>query len=394
MKTSSVLRSAALALVMVLLSGCGTLKVTMGVLKPEVIRAEVDRELVDKLLPTVLGSTDQTIVSDVEKLRDAHKEVYVRLRKQYEQRAATLADPAQTQLLRIARSLTNDFDSNTARLYGSLSNDLQQYRATIINVNKGTLGVRPGDDRYQPTVDALLVWHRRVAQASTLIEGDIASKVQSASAVIAANRGGGLSIPDLKAIVAAEKATIQAEKSAVNAYLSQLSVQNSPVAFAVANAKDEDWATRYNYVNADSYGGAADVAIKLDPSTGNYLLKGLSFDPSDVAAVASKVTTQALLVSAQLAGVPIKSPSPPAAGAAGAALATSSGALADAQASLETRRAQDEARKVALLAIANVILNEEQDFKSADANTRKAAIAAIRRAFETRQAILRSSSTP
>ncbi|MBN8479615.1 MAG: hypothetical protein J0L91_11700, partial [Burkholderiales bacterium] len=67
--------------------------------------------------------------------------------------------------------------------------------------------------------------------------------------------------------------------------------------------------------------------------------------------------------------------------------------LADAQARVATRAAQDQARKVALLAIANVIVNEESDLKSTDDKKRRAAIEAIRNAFLTREAILRPAAS-
>ncbi|MDM0122593.1 hypothetical protein [Variovorax arabinosiphilus] len=379
------LRLAMLVVVGASLVGCGNLTVTMGVLRPDVVRAELDKELVSRLLPTIVASTPVSIFEDVERLRSAHRQAYAELRVQYEASAAKLPQPAQGGLRGAAADLTGDFDRNTGAFYRDLTSDLRKYRAELIARLDGRYTVTPAEGVYFPTVDILRVWQKRVAQASSAIRGDIAAKVKDAAEVIQRAAAGALVVPDLQG-------WIRAEQSKVVDYVAQLSIQSSPAAYAVANADDTAWAERYNYVLARSHGGASDVAIKLDPATGNYLLKGLSFDPSDVAAVASKVTTQALLVSAQIAGVPIKQSAAPADGVAGKALTVSSGAMVDAQIALETRRQQEDVRKAALVALANVIVNEENDFKSATDETRRAAVAVIRNAFDKRASVIRPTA--
>jgi len=86
-------------------------------------------------------------------------------------------------------------------------------------------------------------------------------------------------------------------------------------------------------------------------------------------------------------GVPVKSAAPAADGTTGKALSDSSTALANAQAGLEARRAQDQARRAALLALASVIVSEEAEL-GGDDGRRKAAVSAIRGAFEARQPAL------
>ncbi len=366
------------------LAGCGNLKVTMGVLKPEVVRQHMDKELVSKLLPVALAATPATIGADVGNLRDSHRAAYASLQKRYELEAAKLPQPAQGQLLSIARDLTGDFSANTAPLYADLQSDLVKYQADLKRTMAGRYSLAQNDADQATVVEMLRVWQQRVQQTSAAITRDIRKSVANAAESIK-SKSGSLAVPDTRGWV-------REELAGVTNQLAQISVQNSPAAYAVANASDANWAESYNHVLARSAGGASDVAIKLDPFTGNYLLKGLSFDPSDVAAVAAKVTTQALLVAAQVAGVPVKLASAPDDGSAGKALAQSSGALADAQAAVETRRVRDDARKAALMAIANVIVNEEIDFKSADADTRKAAIAAIRTALDKRLTLIRPAN--
>lgn len=358
------------------LSGCGTLNVTMEVLDPQVIQREQEKLLVTYGIPKALAATDASIGSAVQQMRQAHREFYQELRDTDYARAATLAPKPAHDLRAIADTRLGNFDQRVGSMYQSLAASLQQYRAALVRALNGRYTVAPQDPNYYEVLQILRTWQDTVFDVQQRITKDTRSTVKAA---------GGADAPLL--------AAVEAEIAAITSALAQVSLQDSPYAYAVASAKPGQWSDGYNKVYTYGSFGATDVAIKLDPDTGNYLLKGLSFDPSDVAAVASKVSAQALLLATQIAGVPVKLSTPPADDAAGAALAKSSGALADAQARVATRAAQDEARKVALLAIANVIVNEESDLKSTDDKKRRAAIEAIRNAFLTREAILRPAAS-
>ena len=95
--------------------------------------------------------------------------------------------------------------------------------------------------------------------------------------------------------------------------------------------------------------------------------------------VASKVTTQALLIASQIAGVPVQTQ--PQAGTSGAALATSSRALVGA----EKARAQQNllllSHKDALRSLAGTILREWPSLDNDDDAKRMAAISASRAGF-------------
>ena len=387
MSARCIWRTAALGLLCVTLAACGNLRVTVGVLDPKVARSQLDQDLVDKLLPTIQGSTPQTIEGEVEKLRVAHRDAYRKLRVRYEADAAKLPEPTRTGLLSLARGLTDGFESRTRDLYRDLRLDLQQYRADVTQRMGTRFTLGPGDADYAGVVAVLRVWQQRVTQTAAIIRAELDQATVDAAETFRKNAGLAANAPEAESL----KREVLV---GVDSQLAQLSIQNSPFAHAVANAPDMAWTERYNQVVAQSWGGASDVAIRLDPKTGNYMLKGLSFDPSDVAAMASKVTTQAMLVAAQMAGVPVKSITTPPTNTPGAALAASSSALADAQASLVTRQAKVKARQQALQEIAQAILSEEADLKSTDATTRQAAVAAIRSALDKRLAIIRSTATP
>jgi hypothetical protein len=363
-----VLRFAVLGTLVVGLAACGSMSVTMEVLNPEVVQRKADQALVATGLVKLSGATDETIELTVRKLKVTHRQAYVRLRDLYLAEAAAKPGKTADALKLLANSQLQSFSTNTNQYYADLASGLRKYRDDLRDVLNGNYSVSPTDARYWQVVNILKAWDNRLRQVSSEIADNISSSVPVPQAVT------------------------EMVVSNVKTDLAQISLQNSPFAFSVANAPDSDWSGGYNNVYTTGQFGATDVAIKLDPHTGNYLLKGLSFDPSDVAAVAAKVTTQALLLSAQIAGVPVKSSAPVADGTAGKALAASSTALADAQAGLEARRAQDQARKSALLALASVILSEEAELAGDDAR-RRAAVAAIRAAFEARQPALLPPAT-
>ena len=80
-------------------------------------------------------------------------------------------------------------------------------------------------------------------------------------------------------------------------------IQQSPYVYYVASADEKKWAPKFDQTAGRGTFGNTDIAIKaLAP--GNFTIKGISFNPADVAATASKVTSQTVLLAAQVAGVP------------------------------------------------------------------------------------------
>ena len=369
-------RIAMAGLVALVLTACGSLTVTMEVLNPDVVQRQQDKALIAGI-PKVLGTSDEQIAATVRNIKQTHRKGYEKIRERYSADASKLPEPAARAKRAMGDALVLGFDERVKKEYSALMDDLRQYRQDLRRTLGARYSVTPPDPQYSGVLEILRNWQFRLAQFNAFVRDDVREISKQ---------------PGATSLTLVEGNEVNAALAALNDELAQISIQNSPFAHAVASAPSEDW-SGYNKVHTIGNFGSTDVAIKLDPHTGNYLLKGLSFDPSDVAAVASKVATQGLLLAAQVAGVPVKLGSTPDAAAAGGALATSSGALADTQASLEGRRARDQARKAALLTIANVIVNEEADLKGGDAE-RKAAVAAIRNAFEKREAILRPTSTP
>lgn len=366
------------------LSGCGSLNVEMQVLNPAVVRAFLDDELTSKLLPQVIASTPESLRNQVDRLETQHRAAYKWLADTYRKEAENLPVNAKTKLRQLANDLESDVNTNPQQVnfYAALLNDLIGYANNLRKLQAGRAGIAPKDAGYDKVLYMLRQWQQRVTQAERVISEEIRVAGEKLVNEIPGGNAG-----------AALKNAVDDHLSGLERQLTQISIQNSPAAYAVANAPECSWSTSYNQVLTSAKGGTSDVAIRLDNRTGNYLLKGLSFDPSDVAAVAAKVTTQAVLLTAQAAGVPVKTSSTPADGTIGKALAASSGALANAQATLETGRAQDEARRASLLSLAQTIVGEERDLAGDDA-TRRAAMAAIRNALEKRLTLIRPATTP
>jgi hypothetical protein len=366
------------------LAGCGTLDVRMQVLDPAVVRNFLDAELSSRLLPQIVASTPESLRNQVDRLHEQHREAYRLLADGYRREAAKLPDGQRALLVGLADALVTDFNQNPKQraFYEGLRAGLVADAGALRQLLGSRQGLARADPDHDRMMHALRTWQQRVAQAERVIADDIRSSGRQLVSALPGAAGAAV----LQNLVAGPLAVVHNE-------LAQLSVQNSPTAYVVANADDSQWATRYNHVVARSAGGASDVAIRLDQRTGNYLLKGLSFDPADVAAVAAKVTTQTLLLSAQAAGVPVKTAAPPTDGTTGKALAATSGALADAQAATEASRARAEARRAALVALAQTIVGEEKDLAGDDA-TRRAAMAAIRNALDQRLVLIRPAGTP
>jgi len=191
------------------------------------------------------------------------------------------------------------------------------------------------------------------------------------------------------AVVEAETAAgadvAQAEAAVADARKSLIGGQGlvqSPYAYAPAAAPEEKWSPRFNETFGGGYLGNLNVAIKM-VDLGDFTLKGVTFDPSDVVRAISKVTVQTLVLAAQIYGVPIKAPAGAAPQApAGGALAASSTRLATVQEASAAREAKRQDYRAALTTIALAIIREQPKLASTDNAQRQAAIDAIKATYE------------
>lgn len=149
-----------------------------------------------------------------------------------------------------------------------------------------------------------------------------------------------------------------ASEAAANAELRSIigdgSLASTEYAYTVASAPDNLWRRDFNKAYASGMLGSSDMVIRLN-STADFSVKGMLLDASTVASVASKVTTQVLLLGVQMAGVPV--PAARTGSTGGEAISTSSSALATSEAALAKRRAMAAAQKEAIRTLAQSILS-------------------------------------
>jgi hypothetical protein len=164
------------------------------------------------------------------------------------------------------------------------------------------------------------------------------------------------------AVAAAREA---AEREA-HTILAGPTLAKSEYAYVVSSAPDLYWAKNFNRALGSAEMGNSDIVIKMN-SQADFSVKGMRFDASTVAAVASKVTTQTLLLGIQMAGVPLpKLPTGSTNTGDGAKLADASGQLSADQEMLAKRKAKIDAWRVAVREMALSILAEESNLTAAN----------------------------
>ena len=136
--------------------------------------------------------------------------------------------------------------------------------------------------------------------------------------------------------------------------LQDTSIANTEYAYMVPSAPAPLWAPNYNQAFASGTLGNVDIVIRMN-STADFSVKGMLFDASKVAQVASKVMTQALLIGAQMSGVPVARASSGTT-SGGDALSQSSTELSSLESSLARRQALTGAQRDAIRAAARTIL--------------------------------------
>jgi len=150
---------------------------------------------------------------------------------------------------------------------------------------------------------------------------------------------------------------------------------SSEYAYAVSKAPDQYWSTKFNRAVGRTELGNSDIVIKLN-SQADFSVKGMRFDASTVAAVASKVTTQALLLGIQMAGVPLPKPAVGTTNMGdGSKLADASGQLSADQEKLAKRKAKIDAWRIAVREMALSILAEESNLSAANWPAQKEIVA-------------------
>lgn len=382
-----------------LCSSCAHMSVQVDVLNPAYVEAHSDQDAYRKELIEVVAETRNDIVDRLGPSRDQLFAQYDYVGGRYAAAALTAKAPDDAASLRgAAKSLENAKRDFTSVAFEPTVDSLVRIKDQIIAL----LQQRGGDvetnilDGVGRTPDDVTLLLRK---RNALIR-QYGMDVQEEYAEL-----GGW-IDQLKLPVAdadAAKSSITQSSKAAQQYLTSLlgptgDIASDANAYLVSSAPKDQWHPKFNKTVVNGSWGNINTAIKLDGQA-DFTIKGVTFDPSKVAQVASKVATQALLMSAQIAGVPVKLQSSGGTSGqsdTGQALATASTQLASTTYTAAATTSADQDYRAALVDIAQAILTEtpaiEGPKSSPDGTAavadRLAAIQAIQASFKAQSARL------
>jgi len=378
-------------LAVVVLSACGSLQVQVDVIDPAYVAEQADQPILRSALQVVLQQTDAETKEVFEKQKELFKKIYLTTAKGYRERAKSEPE-ARANLIGAAQSLEKTAIEEVSKLYDQPVKELIEINQIIRKKFKDMpqekqVDILGGISRIEGELAGalrerrlrLVAFSKKVTNEIGEAKGKMLEREFNGTPVVAPN--------------AINEAADQAQTSSNTELRSLNGGQNlteDPFAFAIASAPDAVWQKKYNRAIASGYLGNVDIAIKL-VALGDFTIKGVSFDPSTVAQVASKVTTQALLIATQLAGVPVSRVQSGGGGTADS-LAVSTKELADRQRKIARLEAKMEDYRTTLLEIASSITRERAtlvaDDSPANDQARKSAIDAILVTFEQHKARL------
>lgn len=369
-----------------LFSACAELTVKVRVLDPRVVEAEEERVLAVASLPRVLALDEDYVRAHVESRNAAHHELIEGIASRYRAEAAKASGASKTSLESIADGLQSSFAVSVSPLY-------KQAGDAWLGAVRNVQSLCP------PTGSAPALSHSCLPASPALM---LALKVEFAwsqradELLLRSASQYGLSTyddltPEDKAAVVAAARRVEGRAS-VSLMSGRESVLGSRFLHAIAQAPDAAWGGDYNTVKVNARNGNVDAAVKLDPESGDFTLKGMSFDVRDVARVASRVGTQSVLLAAQIAGVstPLEQP---ASGNSGAALANSSSDLAKALARSEAARADSADAVAAMRQLAESLRDRYREIGN-DTTANKRTMALARAAFDAQKPRIAPRVTP
>jgi hypothetical protein len=389
------MRGLALVLLTCLCAGCANMHVQVDIVNPAYVEAHKDQLGDWARLNLVLNQPPPTIQKIMEADRDALFALYGKVANSYLLLAQKPGvNPTDKANLTGAAQSLNVTSQNyfTATYFMPILNDLtvfyQQISDAVARLPKDAQAAVLNNERLEPDNIRALVNERmlRVQHYVEVVEAEMRSKAAEAEKLQ-------ISEADKQPAREAQTDIKQVQDQTLKSLLGTSgSVADSPLAYVVANAPDSAWKKQFNETLVKGNFGNVSTAIKLE-NLADFTIKGMTFDPNKVAQVAAKVTTQSLLVAAQIAGVPVNGQAQ--SSDSGQALVQASSTLADAQKKLDSQRAINRDYRSALIDVGHAILREKEGINEAavaggpDApeakSNRASAIAAINASFEAQK---------
>lgn len=348
-----------------LLSGCAELQVQVDIINPSYVVDEMEYFRLERAFTRIRGSDPSDIDAQVDALQQRHQDAMLELASIYDVDAAAAQNPAvRSTFVDTAQGLRSTVQSG-----GVTYNEFQQFKSDLRRLDDEIQqkALEPeaysGQGRLATALQNLVMQRLRRDKnfrADRLAE--IRYNAEQTNTPAATER----------------RAPIVNAAIALRSAIGGGSLVRSDHAFFVANAPPNAWKEEFNRAFGSGKFGNSDIAIKLG-TDGDFSVKGLTFDPSTVAAVAAKVTTQALLVAAQISRVPVQTKSL-ASGSPTPGFLDTGDAMAETERTLAARQASLDNQRKAIEGLALAVLHEEQAIK--DKASRAAALTAIRASFD------------
>ena len=340
-----------------LLSGCGQLAVRVDVLDPEHVRQESTEEGLRRLYREIVGAQNGELAARVDRNFANYQREVIKLAKSYDDVARKLQDPRGDALKEVANGLrmgvtSGVVQSDVSRHGNTMEALAQAIRELGVTLKWSGRGVVPAELR-----ERLANFEAEDKKLQLLQQRELRVLLNDSRKVWALI--GSAAAPEVKA--AADQAAVVASVSQ-RSIIQDGSLAATEYAYLVARAPEHLWASNFNRAFASGNFGNVDVVIRLN-STADFSVKGMLFDASKVAQVASKVLTQSILVGAQMAGVPTATAST-GTQTGGDALSKSSADLATAEAAIAKRQALAESQRGAARALARTILGSAMPLES------------------------------
>jgi|GEM_PF-4261899 len=332
-----------------LLSGCGQLAVRVDVLDPEHVRQESTEEGLRKLYREIVSAQNGELAARVDRNFANYQREVIKLAKSYDDVARKLQDPRGDALKEVANGLRSGVtgggvQGDVSRHGNTMEALAQAIRELGVTLKWSGRGVVPAEMR-----ERLANFEAEDKKLQLLQQRELRVLLNDGRKVSALI--GSAAAPEVKA--ATDQAAVVASVSQ-RSIIQDGSLAATEYAYLVARAPERLWASNFNRAFASGNFGNVDVVIRLN-STADFSVKGMLFDASKVAQVASKVLTQSILVGAQMAGVPTATAST-GTQTGGDALSKSSADLATAEAAIARRQALAESQRGAARALARTIL--------------------------------------
>lgn len=370
------------------LAACSTLRVQVGVMNPEVVRERAATDRLARTMPAVMAETPTSVAQFFADRANIHAGMYNSIREAYTTEAAKHPAGSEERKQLEAAARSNAFPQRLRQDY-----DFWQTRAVAATATLQELW-----PRYQAEADpgartrmrnALLTAFDEIEAVRDAVDRAL---IDDLDLVTMQDRLSGLAANQRQAIVARIQRTTRQDVAAQRKQLFDPGgIQHSPYAYYVAKAPETDWASEFDHSFGRGTFGNTDIAIKaLGP--GNFTIKGITFNPADVAATAAKVTSQTVLLAAQVAGVPVKLSGTPDTSKPGAALAQSSQALSttfEQNALVDARMA---AHRDALRRIGAALVRERDLVLTGTGAERRSALDSIKAVYDSQAPRLRVSS--